>query len=131
MGGRAAELVVFGQGSTGAANDLAEATALAVKMVTEFGLSPALGPIGYGTGAHAAPVDPVEAAQRPYSEHTQRTIDQEVARLLAEAEARAVAMLTSRRDALDRLAAQLREQETVDGDAVLAALRETTAAPAR
>ena len=47
LGGRAAELVVFGEASTGAANDLAGATALAAKMVTEFGLSPALGPIGY------------------------------------------------------------------------------------
>ena len=50
LGGRAAELVVLGQGSTGAANDLASATELATKMVREFGLSPALGPVGYPEG---------------------------------------------------------------------------------
>src|SRR3954463_14023236 len=49
LGGRAAELVVFDQGSTGASNDLASATDLATRMVREFGLSPALGPVGYGT----------------------------------------------------------------------------------
>lgn len=53
LGGRAAELVVFGEGSTGAADDLAGATQLAARMVREFGLSPTLGPIGYGSGAPA------------------------------------------------------------------------------
>ena len=50
LGGRAAELVVLGQGSTGASNDLASATDLAIKMVREFGLSPKLGPVGYPEG---------------------------------------------------------------------------------
>ena len=50
LGGRASELVVLGQGSTGASNDLAKATELAIKMVREFGLSPALGPVGYPSG---------------------------------------------------------------------------------
>ncbi|HEX6196193.1 MAG TPA: ATP-dependent zinc metalloprotease FtsH, partial [Jiangellaceae bacterium] len=49
LGGRAAELVVFGQGSTGAANDLAEATSIATRMVREFGLSKTIGPVGYAT----------------------------------------------------------------------------------
>jgi cell division protease FtsH len=50
MGGRAAELVVFGETSTGAANDLAGATNLAIRMVREFGMSPALGPVGCQPG---------------------------------------------------------------------------------
>ena len=50
LGGRAGELVVLGQGSTGASNDLAKATELATKMVREFGLSAALGPVGYPSG---------------------------------------------------------------------------------
>ena len=50
LGGRAAELVELGQGSTGASNDLASATDLAVRMVREFGLSPVLGPVGYPEG---------------------------------------------------------------------------------
>ena len=55
LGGRAAELVEFGQGSTGAANDLASATDLATKMVREFGLSPALGPVGLSRGRLGVP----------------------------------------------------------------------------
>ncbi len=51
MGGRAAELVVFGETSTGAANDLAGATDLATRMVREFGMSPALGPVGFASGS--------------------------------------------------------------------------------
>ncbi|MTD54605.1 ATP-dependent zinc metalloprotease FtsH [Amycolatopsis pithecellobii] len=123
LGGRAAELVVFGQGSTGAANDLSGATEVATKMVTEFGLSPALGPVGYPAAEPAyLPGTPAAAAHR-YSEATQRLVDQEVARLLREAEEHAVRTLGEHRDALDRLAGQLMELETVDGSLVKAALR--------
>ncbi|MFD6066079.1 ATP-dependent zinc metalloprotease FtsH, partial [Amycolatopsis lurida] len=82
LGGRAAELVVFRQGSTGAADDLAGATALAVKMVTEFGLSTALGPVAY-PAAHNRFLaeDPAERRQGGFSERTQQVIDREVARL--------------------------------------------------
>ena len=84
LGGRAAELVEVGQGSTGAANDLATATDLATKMVREFGLSPALGPVGYPEGGSVflgggGP----GLSSRPFAETTQATIDAEVARLLA------------------------------------------------
>jgi cell division protease FtsH len=117
LGGRAAELVVFGQGSTGASNDLASATGLATRMVREFGLSPALGPVGYGND------DPQylggqELSSRPYSEETQRVIDEEVARLLREAEQHAVDLLTRHRDALDELSRELLDNETVSGDVV-------------
>ncbi|HVV29370.1 MAG TPA: ATP-dependent zinc metalloprotease FtsH [Mycobacteriales bacterium] len=122
LGGRAAELVVFGQGSTGAANDLAGATELAVKMVTEFGLSPALGPIGYPPGDSEFLPGAGELTRR-YSEQTQRLIDEEVARLLRDAEERAVRLLGAHRQALDALATQLMNRETVDGGAVLDALR--------
>lgn len=76
LGGRAAELVVFGQGSTGAANDLATATQMATRMVTEFGLSPALGPVGYGSGEAKylrGATDPL--ARKPFSEQTQHSVD--------------------------------------------------------
>ncbi|KAA9160226.1 ATP-dependent zinc metalloprotease FtsH [Amycolatopsis acidicola] len=121
LGGRAAELVVFGQGSTGAANDLAGATDLAVKMVTEFGLSPELGPIGYPRGEGEFLPGGKEPA-RTYSEQTQHLIDEEVARLLRDAEERAVRLLGEHRPALDTLAGQLMHRETVDGGAVLDAL---------
>jgi cell division protease FtsH len=124
LGGRAAELVVFGHGSTGAANDLAQATDLAVRMVREFGLSPALGPIGYSDQGPRYLGGPVEdGLRRPYSEATQRVVDEEVSRLLREAEDRAVTMLREHRDQLDWLSEHLIEQETIDGSVVLDVVR--------
>jgi len=123
LGGRAAELVVFGHGSTGASNDLSEATQLAIRMVREFGLSPALGPVGYSTESPRYLGGPIEdGLHRPYSEETQRIVDEEVSRLLREAEQRAVGLLREHREALDWLAARLIEQETVDGSVVLEVL---------
>ena len=125
LGGRAAELVVFGEGSTGAANDLTNATQIAARMVREFGLSKAVGPVGYGTGAaHYLGEPPPEQIRRAYSEQTQRIVDEEVAKLLRKAEDRAVHMLREHLSALEDLAALLVEHETVDGDVVLRVLRE-------
>ncbi len=125
LGGRAAELVVFGHGSTGAANDLAEATQLAVRMVREFGLSPALGPVGYSDQGSQYLGGPIQdGLRRPFSEETQRVVDQEVSRLLREAEERAVAMLNDHREELDWLAARLIEKETMDGSVVLEVLHD-------
>jgi cell division protease FtsH len=117
LGGRAAELVVFGQGSTGASNDLSGATDLATRMVREFGLSPALGPVGYGSD-NPQYLGGQELSSRPYSEETQRVVDTEVARFLREAEVHAVDLLTRHRDALDALTRELLEHETVSGDIV-------------
>ena len=118
LGGRAAELVVFGEGSTGAANDLASATDLATKMVREYGLSPELGPIGYPSGGPMFLGDGAEIQYRKYAEATQHLIDREVARLLREAEQRARELLTEHREQLDKLAELLLEHETIDGEAV-------------
>ena len=94
LGGRAAERLVHGEASTGAADDLASATALATQMVCEFGLSDKVGPVSYT----APPAGyPVAAAARGYSEHTQWLVDQEVAALLTRAEARARDLLTRHR----------------------------------
>ena len=118
LGGRAAELVEFGQGSTGAANDLASATDLATKMVREFGLSPALGPVGYPEGGSMFLGGGQGFSSRPFAEATQATIDSEVSRLLREAEQTAVDLLRSHRGELDQLVSLLLEHETVNGDAV-------------
>jgi cell division protease FtsH len=121
LGGRAAELVELGEGSTGAANDLAQATELATKMVREFGLSPALGPVGYPQGGSVfLGGGGAELSSRPFAEATQAAIDAEVARILREAEERAVSLLRSHQTQLRRLAAMLVEQETVDGKEVYA-----------
>jgi cell division protease FtsH len=119
LGGRAAELVVIGQGSTGAANDLAGATDLATKMIREFGLSKTLGPIGYPEGGSVflgggGP----GMSSRPFAEATQAEIDKEVSRLLREAEERAISLLKTHRTELDALVGELLERETVDGSDV-------------
>jgi len=119
LGGRAAELVVLGQGSTGAANDLAGATDLATKMVREFGLSRTLGPIGYPEGGSVFLGGGGSAmSSRPFAEATQAEIDKEVAGLLREAEQRAIALLKDHRPELDALVGLLLEEETVDGSQV-------------
>jgi cell division protease FtsH len=120
LGGRAAELVEYGQGSTGAANDLASATDLATKMVREFGLSPALGPVGYPEGGSVflGGGGGQGFSSRPFAEATQATIDREVARLVREAEQRAVELIRSHRPELEQLVDLLLEKETVDGAAV-------------
>jgi cell division protease FtsH len=116
LGGRAAELVELNQGSTGAANDLASATDLATKMVREFGLSPAIGPVGYPEGGSVFLGGGGQGlSSRPFAEATQATIDSEVARLLREAEETAVALIRAHRSELDQLVALLLEYETVEG----------------
>ncbi len=123
LGGRAAELVELGQGSTGAANDLAQATELATKMVREFGLSSALGPVGYPQGGSVfLGGGGAELSSRPFAEATQAVIDAEVARLVRAAEVHATDLLKARQDDLRRLVDQLIEDETVDGAAVYALL---------
>jgi cell division protease FtsH len=119
LGGRAAELVFLGQGSTGAGNDLAGATDLATKMVREFGMSPVLGPVGYPEGGSVflgggGP----GMSSRPYAEATQAAIDGEVSKLLRQAEERAVNLLSTHRSELEALVTLLLERETVDGSDV-------------
>ena len=122
LGGRASELVVLGQGSTGAANDLAKATDLATKMVREFGLSAALGPVGLPDGRlgvprrrgrPSSPAGPSPRPPRPPS--TPRSPS-----CCGEAEDRAVSLLKAHRDVLDRLVQLLVANETVDGTEIYA-----------
>jgi cell division protease FtsH len=119
LGGRAAELVELGQGSTGAANDLSTATDIATRMVREFGLSAKLGPVGYPQGGSVFLGGGGDGfSSRPFAESTQASIDAEVARLLREAEHTAVDLITAHRSMLDELVDLLLERETVDGSEV-------------
>jgi cell division protease FtsH len=122
LGGRAAEILVLGEASTGAANDLSGATQLAVRMVREWGLSARVGPIGYSSDG---PDYLAEGglAGRPYAEATQRAIDEEVARLLREAEARALELLSAHRPEIDRVVDLLLERETIDGKDLMDVVR--------
>jgi cell division protease FtsH len=124
LGGRAAELVVLGEASSGAASDLAGATELAQRMVRDYGMSARLGPVGFASGSPLY-LGNEEVRSRSYADDTQRVIDEEVASLLREAEQRALALLTDNRAALDRLVADLLAHETVDGSAVDAAIAGT------
>ncbi len=112
LGGRAAEIIVLGEPSTGAADDLAGATDLATRMVREWGFSAEVGPIGYGP---EGPSRDNPFAGRPYAEETQRSIDREVAKLLREAESRATMLLRQNLDTLTRVIDLLLERETIDG----------------
>jgi cell division protease FtsH len=116
LGGRASEILVLGEASTGASNDLSGATQLAIRMVKEWGLSPRLGPIGYGADGPGYLSGPQFGQERPYAEGTQEIIDQEVSRLLSEAEERARALLIENRDALENVVAALLDKETISGD---------------
>jgi cell division protease FtsH len=120
MGGRAAEQLVLGEVSTGASNDLAGATQLATRMVMEFGMSPKLGPVGFSADGPSY-LGQQEIRSRQHAEATQRVIDQEVERLLKEANERATTLLSDHREALDRVMALLLERETIDGGDVMAA----------
>jgi cell division protease FtsH len=122
MGGRAAERLVLGEPSTGASNDLARATQLATRMVREFGMSDRLGPVGFSDESPGYLGPQQQITSRPYAEATQRVIDEEVERLLHEADERATTLLRSHREALDRVVSLLVERETIDGSDVLAAV---------
>jgi cell division protease FtsH len=121
LGGRAAEVLVIGEASSGAASDLAGATELATRMVRDWGLSKRLGPIGF---ANVQPdgIGPDGFGRAPYAEATQQVIDEEVARLLREAEATATEVLRAHRPQFDRVVAALLEHETIDGTELLALL---------
>jgi cell division protease FtsH len=121
LGGRAAEVLVLGEASTGAASDLAGATDLATKMVRDWGLSPRLGPIGFA-GSPSGGLGPDGFTRPPYAEATQQVIDEEVARLLREAEGTASDLLRAHRVQFDRIVQALLEHETIDGSDLLTLL---------
>jgi cell division protease FtsH len=128
LGGRAAELLVLGEASTGASNDLAGATDLAVRMVRDWGFSPRLGPVGLGP-AGPGYLGPALTESRHYAEGTQLVIDEEVGRLLAEAAARAQIILSERRQALDAVIDLLLERETISGTELMDVVRQSVDTP--
>jgi len=114
MGGRAAEEIVFQQLTTGASNDLQQATRMARAMVTQFGMSEKLGPRSYGSNGGSVFLGRELGEQRDYSEHYAEEIDDEVKTILQTAYNRAKHILTENRDKLDNLAKILIERETLD-----------------
>ncbi len=114
MGGRAAEQIIFNQLSTGASNDLQQSTRWARAMVTQFGMSPLLGPRSYGSGGQQVFLGRELAERRDYSEHYAEEIDNEVKRILQSAYERAQKVLKDNLNKVHELAALLIEHETMD-----------------
>jgi cell division protease FtsH len=114
LGGNVAERLVFGDTTTGSSNDIEKATALARRMVTEFGMSDRLGPLAFGKRDELVFLGREIGEQRNYSDDVARQIDEEVRAIVDRAYERATSVLTDHRDRLDALASKLVAEETVD-----------------
>ena len=114
LGGRAAEEVVFGEITTGAANDIEKATSIAKQMIMRYGMSEELGPRALGHN-QATPFLGRDFAQEPdYSEEVARLIDEEIRRIIEEAHQRARDLLVEHREQLDAIATILIQRETLE-----------------
>src|SRR4029077_5798737 len=117
LGGRAAEELVYDEGSTGAHDDLSKATDIARSMVKTFGMSPRLGQVSFDKDRRAillqSPIEP--AARGDYSEETARAIDDEVRRIIDEQRERVAEILSRRHEVLVRAAQVLLAKETISG----------------
>jgi len=129
-GGRAAEEMIFGPEkiTTGAGNDIERATALARRMVTQFGMSEKIGPMAVGDADHEVFLGRELVQRRELSQQTAKLVDDEIKRFLDEAYNRAVQTLSENTDLLERLAEALLERETLDR-VEIAALEEGRALP--
>jgi len=116
FGGRVAEDIIFNRISTGAANDIKQATDIAQKMVRSWGMSEELGPLSYGKGEEQVFLGREISHPRDYSEETARKIDEEVTILIKNSYKRAKEILKENIDILHKLAELLLEKETVKGD---------------
>ena len=118
MGGRIADKLVFKQTSSGAAMDLKQSSRIARMMVTQFGMSDKLGPVSYRIGEEHVFLGKEIQEARDFSEGTMRIIDEEVRRIIQEAEARAIEHLTTHRKKLELLAEALIKREELNKDEV-------------
>jgi cell division protease FtsH len=131
LGGRTAESIAFGEVSTGDQNDLERATDIARAMVTEYGMSDAIGPVNHDARGRSTFLETNYAPERGvYAEDTARVIDAEIKRLIEDAEARARQILTDGRQALDLLTERLLEKEVIEGDELRALLIPAALTPA-
>lgn len=118
LGGRAAELLIFNELTTGAGDDIKRSTELARKMVCEWGMSETLGPITYGKKQEEIFLGREIAQHRDYSEETAKAIDKEVRQFITDAMADADKILKENIDSLHRLTNALLERESLDGDEI-------------
>jgi cell division protease FtsH len=118
MGGRVAEKIIFGHLNSGAANDLEQSTAIARRMVREWGMSDAVGPMAWAGQQQVFLGEDLMSSGREYSDDTAKLLDEEIAKILVGQEARAHELLERHRRGLELIAEALLEFETIDGPAV-------------
>jgi cell division protease FtsH len=126
LGGRAAEELTFEEITTGASDDLSKATAYATRMVTEFGMSDKIGPLSLKKPDQEMFMGRDMNKGVGYSENTAQLIDEEVKRIVTDAQTKARALLTANKKILDDLAGKLFDREVLNGeeiDAILTAAR--------
>ena len=121
LGGRAAEKIIYNETCVGAENDLERATSIARRMVTHWGMSPKIGPVSYKTSDEDPFLGREIHQTRQFSEHTQELIDEEVARILLEADQKAEQLLREHRADLETVTRDLLEHEEL-GEAELTEL---------
>ena len=125
MGGRAADRLIFGEATSGANMDLKQATRIARMMVTQFGMSERIGPVAYRIGEEHIFLGKEIQEPRDFSEGTAKIIDEEVQRLLREADDKAFDLLQQNRDKMERLVEALLVREELLREEVEQLLKET------
>ena len=119
LGGRSAEEIVFGEITTGAANDIEKVTATAKAMTMRYGMSDKLGPRVLGSNSSAPFLGKEMATESDYSDEMAKLIDSEIRRIIEEAHQRARDVLVEHREALERLSEILLRRETIDREQFL------------
>lgn len=115
LGGHVAELITFGEVTTGASNDIERITKIARSMVTEYGMSNRIGPVALGSKEELAFLGRDFGEQRTYSEQTAREIDEEIYRIIQEAFDKAHAILIQNKNRLTMISERLIKEETLEG----------------
>ncbi len=118
LGGRAAEMLIFGQLTTGAGNDIERASNIARKMVCEWGMSEKLGPVAYGTKEEELFLGREVTKHKDYSEKTAQEIDDEVKTIVSKCMKRADDILKDNAEILHKLSAELLEREILDSEEI-------------
>jgi cell division protease FtsH len=111
-------MLVFHEASTGAANDFERVTDMARRMVTEFGMTEALGPVRYVTNAGMGYLGTIPMLRQELSQETETLIDREIRRLVEEAQQTALDLLQQHEAALHEIARILQEREVISGDEI-------------
>ena len=128
LGGRAAELLVFSEPTTGASNDLERATEIARRMVTEFGMSKKLGPVRYAASSMTY-LNGASSNREDIGEDTFLIIDEEIRRLVIEAQNQAQNILQEHEKVLHEVAKVLQEKEVINNDEIKAIVERENSDP--